>query len=182
MNGRAILASPRRLAVTLALLAVAILAAWRGELRATPTQSGAVRLMVDPELARSDYLEHCAGCHGVDGSTAPAQLPELRGRVGWFMCTPQSRAYLLRLPNVAHSRIKDNDELADMMNFVVFVLGQGSAPSGTKPFTGDEVARERQLALATAALTAERARYANVAIRKCHAPSSLRLLYPAQAR
>lgn len=67
------------------------------------------------------------GCHGAEGRTAPAQLPELRGRVRWFMCTPAARAYLLRLPDVAQSRIKDNRELADIMNYVVFVLGSGFA-------------------------------------------------------
>ncbi len=137
-------------------------------------------VMEDPELARLNYLENCAGCHGVNGSTAPAQLPELRGRVGWFMCTPEARAYLLRLPNVAQSRIKDDGELADMMNFVVFVLGEGSAPVGTRPFTAGEVARERRFALTTTALTVERARQADAVIRKCKAPTSLRLLHPTQ--
>ena len=99
-------------------------------------------VMTDPEQARSDYVEHCGGCHGLRGDTVPAHLPELEGRVGWFMCTPEARAYLIRLPNVAHSRIKDNAELADMMNYVVFVLGEGTAPAGTRPFTADEVARE----------------------------------------
>ena len=68
--------------------------------------------ITDPDLARSDYVENCGGCHGVQGSAAPAALPELRGRVGWFLCTPQTRAYLIRLPNVALSRIKDNQQLA----------------------------------------------------------------------
>ena len=134
----------------------------------------------DIDLARWNYIEQCAGCHGVEGSTAPAQLPELRGRVGWFMCTPEARAYLLRLPNVAQSRIKDDRELADLMNYVVFVLGEGSAPQGTKPFTSDEIARERPLALTTAALTVERARLADVVIKKCKAPAALRLLYSSR--
>ena len=86
----------------------------------------AQQVMEDPNQARVDYIENCGGCHGVNGSTVPAQLPELMGRVGWFMCTPDSRAYLLRLPNVAHSRIHDNAELADLMNYVVFVLGGNS--------------------------------------------------------
>jgi hypothetical protein len=171
MHGRA------GLAFCLAVVALPGFGAARGQTGPAPQP-----LMEDPELARSDYLEQCAGCHGVNGSTAPAQLPELRGRVGWFMCTPDARAYLLRLPNVAQSRIKDNRELANMMNFVVFVLGEGSAPAGTKPFTEAEVARERQLALTTTALTVERARQASAVIRKCHAPASLRLLYPAQMR
>ncbi|MFD2428854.1 hypothetical protein ACFSUK_13245 [Sphingobium scionense] len=35
--------------------------------------------ITDPDLARSDYVENCGGCHGVQGSAAPAALPELRG-------------------------------------------------------------------------------------------------------
>ncbi|RQW45182.1 cytochrome C [Novosphingobium sp. LASN5T] len=170
----------------LALLALAC-AVGRADGRATPAQPSTPQLtpaevMVDPELARSDYVEHCAGCHGVQGKSAPAPLPELFGRVGWFMCTPQSRAYLLRLPNIAHSRIKDNAELADMMNYVVFVIGAGSVPPGTRPFTGAEVTRERPLVMDSASLTAERARHAADAIRKCRAPASLGLLYPGETK
>lgn len=138
-------------------------------------------MMADPEQARSDFVEHCAGCHGVQGSSAPARLPELQGRVGWFMCTPASRAYLIRLPNVAHARIADNQQLADMMNFVVFVLGKDSAPAGTRPFTAEEVGRERQFALTSVSLKAERARHAQDAIRVCHAPASLKLNYPGES-
>ena len=142
----------------------------------------AVGMMEDPELAQSDFVEQCAGCHGVRGSSIPAHLPELKDRVGWFMCTPESRAYLLRLPNVAHSRLTDNHQLADLMNYVIFVLGGKSAPAGTKPFTAEEVARERQLPLTSGSLEAERLRLANVAIRKCHAPASLRLQFPGSVQ
>ena len=139
-------------------------------------------LLADPEQAKIDYIENCAGCHGVDGNTVPAKLPELQGRVGWFMCTPEARAYLIRLPNVAHSRIADNDRLADMMNYVVFVLGKGSAPAGTKPFTTAEVAHERQFALSEQSLTAERLRLAKQVIKTCRAPESIKLLYPGETQ
>jgi hypothetical protein len=79
----------------------------------------------EPALPRlttpqSDYVEHCSGCHGMQGNSAPAEIPVLRERVGYFMCTPEGRDYLIRLPNVAYSAITDNQQLADMMNFVVF--------------------------------------------------------------
>lgn len=131
----------------------------------------------DPELAQWDYVEQCAGCHGVQGKSAPADLPELRNRVGYFMCTPQTRAYLIRLPNIAHSRILDNAQLADMLNFVVFGLGGTSAPKGSRPFSADEVARERKLALVSVSLKAERAKHVEAAIRHCGAPASLRAMY-----
>ncbi|SFF91557.1 hypothetical protein SAMN05518801_103146 [Novosphingobium sp. CF614] len=133
--------------------------------------------MLDPALARSDYIENCGGCHGVTGSTAPAAVPELRGRVGYFLCTPETRAYLLRLPNVAHSRIGDDQRLAEVMNYVVFVLGGASAPPGRLPFDGAEVARERRHALSAANLTDERARNVRIVMRQCNGPASLRSMY-----
>jgi hypothetical protein len=178
-----------KLSARLVTAAALVCAASFGALRAaepdnhSPDIPAAVTAMMeDPELAQSDFIEQCAGCHGVRGSSVPAHLPELKDRVGWFMCTPDSRAYLLRLPNVAHSRLTDNRQLADLMNYVIFVLGGRSAPAGTKPFTADEVARERQFALTSGSLAAERLRLANVAIRKCHAPASLRLQYLGSAQ
>jgi hypothetical protein len=88
-----------------------------------------------PELTtpQSDYVEHCSGCHGMQGNSAPAEIPVLRDRVGYFMCTREGREYLIRLPNVAYSAITDDQQLADMMNFVVFGLGGNSAPKFTRP-------------------------------------------------
>ena len=160
--------------------ALLLLGAATGLHAALPPMGPLPAAVADPAMARADYVEQCAGCHGVSGSTAPAQLPELRGRVGWFLCTPQARAYLIRLPNVAHSRITDNQQLADMMNYVVFGLGGASAPRDAAPFTAQEVERERQHALSNTALKAERARQVESAIRACGAPASLRLLYPGQ--
>ncbi|HEX7853418.1 MAG TPA: cytochrome C [Sphingobium sp.] len=157
--------------LALCLAAGAMAARQPGELPAAVT---------DPELARADYVENCGGCHGVQGRSAPAELPELRDRVGWFLCTPGSRAYLLRLPNVAHSRITDNQQLADLMNFVVFGLGGASAPASAVPFTAEEVARERKLALTAASLRQERAHYVDSAIRACRAPATLRQFYPGE--
>jgi hypothetical protein len=162
--------------ITLAVAALVIVLP-RGSVHAAAATIDPHSVMTDPDQARADYVEHCSGCHGQHGDTVPAHLPELEGRVGWFMCTPEARAYLLRLPNVAHSRITDNAELADMMNYVVFVLGEGTAPVGTRPFTGEEVARERVHALTNVNLTAERLRLANQLVRQCHAPASIRALY-----
>lgn len=134
--------------------------------------------IADPVAAEADYVENCGGCHGVRGLSAPALVPQLRDRVGYFLCTPEARAYLIRLPNVAHSRIKDNQQLADLVNFMIFGLGGASTPSDTRPFTADEVAYERQFALSSASLKGERARFVESAIRKCDAPASLRALYP----
>lgn len=132
------------------------------------------------DLAQSNYVEHCGGCHGIQGDAAPANLPTLRGRVGWFMCTPEARSYLMRLPNVARSRITDNDDLADLLNFMVFSLGGTSTPKGAKPFTGAEVARERQNPFTSVSLVKTRATMVDTLVKRCGAPASLKLMYPGQ--
>jgi cytochrome c553 len=136
-----------------------------------------------PELTgpQSDYVEHCSGCHGMQGNSAPAEIPVLRDRVGYFMCTKQGRDYLIRLPNVAYSAIADNQELADMMNFVVFGLGGHSAPKGAKPFTAAEVARLRGHALATQSLIAVRAQIVSQMTRDCAVPESMKFFYDGEA-
>ncbi|WP_226017984.1 cytochrome C [Novosphingobium sp. FKTRR1] len=179
-----------RVVLALAIVAAAGLGGWRIDVRAqqsapvfsaSPDPHAAPRpLMVDPEQARADYVENCAGCHGLHGSTVPAKLPELAGRVGWFMCTPEARAYLIRLPNVANSRITDNAQLADMMNYVIFELGKGSVKPGTPPFTAEEVAYERKFALSDRSLSDERLRLAKQVVQRCHAPDSIKLLYPGE--
>ncbi len=135
-----------------------------------------------PELTspQSDYVEHCSGCHGMQGNSAPAEIPVLRDRVGYFMCTREGRDYLIRLPNVAYSAITDNQELADMMNFVVFGLGGNSAPEDAKPFTAVEVAKLRTRALATQSLIAVRAEVVNGMVGRCAVPQSMQFFYDGQ--
>ena len=135
-----------------------------------------------PELTtpQSDYVEHCSGCHGMQGNSAPAEIPVLRDRVGYFMCTREGREYLIRLPNVAFSAITDNQQLADMMNFVVFGLGGNSAPKDAKPFAAAEVAKLRTRALATQSLIAARAEVVNGMVGRCAAPQSMKFFYNEQ--
>ena len=135
-----------------------------------------------PELTtpQSDYVEHCSGCHGMQGDSAPAEIPVLRDRIGYFMCTREGREYLIRLPNVAYSAIGDNQELADMMNFVVFGLGGNSAPRGAKPFTAAEVGRLRKDALSTQSLVAVRAEVVAKMLGSCAVPKSMNYFYDGQ--
>ena len=141
--------------------------------------AGAQAQQMLPQLTtpQSDYVEHCSGCHGMQGNSAPADIPVLRDRVGYFMCTAEGRDYLIRLPNVAYSAITDNQELADMMNFVVFGLGGHSVPTKARPFTASEVAKLRTHALATDSLIAARAGVVAKLSDKCSVPNSMRFFY-----
>jgi hypothetical protein len=139
-----------------------------------PAAPAAAATLPNLTPAQSDYVEHCSGCHGMQGNSAPAAIPVLRDRVGYFMCTREGRDYLIRLPNVAFSALDDNQELADMMNFVVFGLGGASAPKGAKPFSAAEVARLRQQALTTQSLVETRARIVDNLVRSCGVPATMR--------
>ncbi len=161
------------------------LAAMVAVLLSSPAQAASTlpELRGLPELtvAQSDYVEHCSGCHGMQGNSAPAEIPVLRDRIGYFMCIPEGREYLIRLPNVAYSAISDNQELADMMNFVVFGLGGNSAPKTAKPFTAAEVAKLRTRALATQSLIAARSDVVTKMIGRCAVPKSMNFFYDGQA-
>jgi hypothetical protein len=96
------------------------------------------------DRVRATYLMRCGGCHGVEGVSGPTFVPELRDHVGVYMCSPEGRAYMVQVPNVSMSLIRDDALLAQVMNFVVFDLGGKSTPPGTKPYTAEEVHMLRQ--------------------------------------
>jgi hypothetical protein len=148
-------------------------------LAATATRAATGGLM-NMSVAQSDYIENCGGCHGFDGDSEPADIPVLKDRVGYFMCTREGRDYLIRLPNVAHSRITDPQELADLVNFVVFAIGGKSVPKDAKPFTAAEVAALRKNAMTSISLIQERARVVSDLPASCNAPASLDKYYPSQ--
>jgi len=120
------------------------------------------------------YLERCGGCHGIQGHSAPQEVPTLRGQVGYFLCTPESRAYLVRLPSVATAPLSDR-ELADLMNFVVFDLGGArEVEPGYKKYTEAEVGAWRVRPLNDIALARYRAGLVEQLISRCGAPETLR--------
>jgi mono/diheme cytochrome c family protein len=124
--------------------------------------------------ARGAFLERCGGCHGLDGKSAAALVPDLRDQVGYFLCTPEGRAYIGRLPNVAFSGVSDQ-QLAEMVNYTVFQIGGSSAPAKAKPYTAAEVGRLRRRPLTATDLVAQRARVAEAVIRSCPAAEGLRV-------
>lgn len=126
--------------------------------------------------SQSDYLEQCGGCHGLQGDSQPSPIPVLHGRVGYFMCNQAGRDYLGRLPNVAYAKI-DDESLADLLNFVVFGLGEKTAPADAKPFTAQEVGRLRAQPMTGFTVEATRKAVVDKLVRTCHAPASLRAPY-----
>jgi hypothetical protein len=121
-----------------------------------------------PQMSRaqSHYLEGCGGCHGIQGTSSEQDIPQLRGLVGRYLCTPAGRAYLVRLPNVAFADM-DDALLTDVMNFVVFRLGEGSAPAYARAYSPREVADLRHRPLKNERLAQLRATVLADAITQC---------------
>jgi hypothetical protein len=105
---------------------------------------------------QAHYYEGCGGCHGLDGISARREIPVLRDSVGAFLCSPEGRDYIVRLPNVAFANMDDRT-LAATMNFVVFELGRGSVPAGARPYTAEEVGSLRRMPLKNQPLAQMRA-------------------------
>lgn len=123
---------------------------------------------------QATYLERCGGCHGIQGHSAPSEVPRLRGQVGFFLCQPEGRAYLARLPSLASSPLTD-EELAELLNFVVFDLGGATAlRQDYRRYSAQEVSELRSRPLNEISLARYRQEIVSRLIGECGAPSSLR--------
>lgn len=116
---------------------------------------------------QSVYLSHCGGCHGIEGISGPTFVPTLRNSVGSFACTDEGRAYLVRVPGVSMSLIRDDQTLADVMNFVLVTLGGSSTPPGFKPYTAAEVHDWRQHPLSGPDFMSQRAHVLERSLAAC---------------
>jgi cytochrome c553 len=126
-----------------------------------------------PPPAQRDYLLACGGCHGLLGTTNSKAVPQLQGLVGFYLNTPEGRSYLPRLPNVAFAALSDQD-LAAVLNYVVFDLGGVSVPAGAPPYDAAEVARWRARPLTEVPLSEYRRRLVTNLIERYRAPTTLR--------
>lgn len=120
-----------------------------------------------------DYILACAGCHGVHGVSNPDLVPSLQGLVGYFLDLPEGRAYLSRLPNVAFSTLSDG-QLAEVLNYMVFEIGAGSAPAGARPYVAAQVGEWRKQPLTEITLSSYRRQLVETLIHRYRAPVSLR--------
>lgn len=94
-----------------------------------------------------DYMLHCQGCHGPDGSGAPGAVPSFRGQVSQFLSVEGGREYLIRVPGVSQSELSDA-RVATVLNWIVETFDGTNRPANASPFSAEEVARARRPPLA----------------------------------
>ena len=93
--------------------------------------------------ARSDWLLHCSGCHGAEGTLSTPGMVALRGRVAQHVRTPAGRARLVQVPGVANATLSDA-RLADTLNWMLATFDREHLPEDFDAFTGDEVGALRR--------------------------------------
>ena len=134
--------------------------------------AGHSEVLATTDHATASYLEICGGCHGLHGRSAQLLVPQLKDQVGYLLCTREGREYAIRLPNVAFARLSDQD-LAGLMNYVMFKIGGSSAPAAAKPYDAEEIGRLRHDPLTVTDLKARRRHVLDGIIASCGGASVL---------
>lgn len=149
----------RILALAGALVAVCALpqpAAGESLGRQVPAQPNASSVAQTTSV-RSQYVVHCAGCHGIDGAGASGgQVPDMR-HLGQLLGLEGGRAFVVSVPGVMGSGLSDQ-QVADVTNWILATLARGSVPPGFTPYDADEVRLARATPLVDVAAARARLR------------------------
>ncbi|MFL9945993.1 cytochrome c [Paraburkholderia agricolaris] len=103
-------------------------------------------------LAQQHWIQNCMGCHTATGAGIPGKVPPLANSLGYFEGVPGGREYLTRVPGASNSALTDQ-ELADVLNWLLTTMNRSALPPGFKPYTAAEVAVHRRPPLADVAGT-----------------------------
>lgn len=96
---------------------------------------------------RTQYILHCSGCHGIDGSgLAGHTVPTLR-QAGAFLSLDGGREFLISVPGVLGSGLSDR-EIAELSNWLLATLAADPVPKDHRPFDAADVQRARSTPLA----------------------------------
>ncbi|MGZ6184880.1 MAG: c-type cytochrome [Candidatus Binataceae bacterium] len=88
------------------------------------------------------YTLNCWGCHKPRAEGIPGTVPRLADSMADFLRVPGGREYLVEVPGVAASALSDA-EVAQVLNWLLFTFNKAELPADFKPYTADEIARDR---------------------------------------
>lgn len=92
--------------------------------------------------ARTNYMIHCQGCHLPEAVGFVGKVPRMKDFVGYFLHSDEGREFVIRVPGVATSSLPD-DELTEMMNWLLLTYSADQLPQPFVPFSTQEVAALR---------------------------------------
>ncbi|NTY35947.1 c-type cytochrome [Burkholderia diffusa] len=104
----------------------------------------------DAARARQHWVLNCMGCHTATGGGIPGKVPPLANSLGYFTHLPAGREYVMRVPGASNSALSDQD-LADVLNWVLTTMNRDALPRDFKPYTEAEVAAHRRPAFSDVA-------------------------------
>lgn len=94
--------------------------------------------------ARTDYMLHCSGCHGMDGLGKPEKgIPRFADQVGHFLRLPEGRAFVMQVPGLLGVRLPD-ERAAAVTNWMIREFAGASLPTDFTPYSADEARRHRE--------------------------------------
>jgi len=96
----------------------------------------------DDQRARVNYMIHCQGCHLPEAVGFAGHVPRMKDFVGYFLHSQEGREFIVRVPGVATSSLPD-DELTEMMNWLLLTYSADQLPKPFVPFSTEEVAALR---------------------------------------
>ncbi len=112
--------------------------------------------LASPALLAKDpqtlYMMECQGCHLSDGAGGLNNIPTLKNNVANFPVVAGGREFLVQVPGVALSTLSDQ-ELADVLNWMLRQFGPLEATTLYPPYTAAEVATLRKQPLEDVAST-----------------------------
>ena len=94
-------------------------------------------------LARQNYILNCQGCHLPDGSGSEGNVPKMNGFAGYFLHVPGGREFLVQVPGAAGAPISDQ-ELADVMNWMLLNFSKNELPEPFVPYSAEEISKLRK--------------------------------------
>lgn len=106
---------------------------------------GALEQM-EPAAARRaemNYFLNCVSCHQLDGKGTPGSVPGLDEYLGKFAQHPAARAFLAQVPGAAAAPISDQ-ELADVLNWILYTMNGAQLRPDFKPYSAQEVGEYRR--------------------------------------
>lgn len=103
------------------------------------------QLTMNIDRAKFNYQMFCQGCHTPDG-TGGKSIPKIKDHIGYFLQNQVAREYLVRVPGSANSSLND-EQLAEVLNWMIIELGGKSVPTDMQYFTTSEVGELRQAPL-----------------------------------
>ncbi len=98
----------------------------------------------DDHRARTNYMIHCQGCHLPEAVGFVGKVPRMKDFVGYFLHSQEGREFVIRVPGVATSSLPD-DELTEMMNWLLLSFSAEQLPRPFIPFSTEEVAALRPM-------------------------------------